>query len=35
MLHGRLLSNNSYVSLEELGEGPLDSLLCLTDKDIS
>ena len=34
MLQGQLLPNNSYVSLEELGEGPFDSLLCLTDKDI-
>lgn len=34
MLHGRLLSNHSYVSLDELGQGPFDSLLCLTDKDI-
>ena len=35
MLHGQLLSNNSYVSLEELGEGLINSLLCVTDKDIS
>lgn len=34
MLHGRLLPNHSYVSLEELGWGVFDSLLCLTDKDI-
>ena len=34
MLHGRLLPNHSYVSLEELGQGVFDSLLCLTDKDI-
>lgn len=34
MLHGRLLSNHSYISLEELGQGHFDSLICLTDKDI-
>ena len=34
MLHGRLLPNHSYVSIEELGMGVFDSLLCLTNKDI-
>ena len=34
MMHGRLLPNHSYISLEELGQGVFDSLLCLTDKDI-
>ena len=34
MLHGRLLPNHSYVSLEELGMGAFDSLLCLTNKNI-
>ena len=34
MLHGQLLPNHSYVSLEELGQGLFDSLLCLTNKDI-